>query len=384
MKYSVPVELESVLAAATREYNASGTFFLSREYLTALHAKTNAFPRSLEQVIWGAEEIARDSDAACYALFLCRAMEHRELFMTAIKEIVLPDGDFPFLAILAFAPYIDQLYDRLKAKDLPADIIDATVGQFEECMFLYEERCGRLGMNMRYFDHMQRYLDFKILNIGRLRFELHVLKDACMVESRKTGKQILFPVSGEMNAHGLLADTPPIDKHANSFSAFFRETEDSFIGTPVNKSGRCEREPITLDKREYFLRLPLYSNCLSVHIPARGALTREACEASYKRAMEIFPALYPDTKFLAFRCHSWMMSPELQEILRPGSNLLEFQEPYLKYPCKTRGEDIFNFVFKTTPCELSTLPEDTSLQRALKERYLAGGYLYEYNGIFTV
>ena len=45
---------------------------------------------------------------------------------------------------------------------------------------------------------------------------------------------------------------------------------------------------------------------------------------------------------------------------------------------------MLTFVFKMTPESYSDLPEDTSLQRELKKIYLSGGYLYEYNGIFTV
>ena len=123
---------------------------------------------------------------------------------------------------------------------------------------------------------------------------------------------------------------------------------------------------------------------LAVHIPAKGALTRESCEESYAKAIEIFKKHYPERDFKAFRCHSWMMAPELADILKPGSNLLEFQRPYKKYPSHTKGEDVLNFVFKMKFTSYEDLPEDTSLQRALKKIYLSGGYLYEYCGIFTI
>ena len=79
-----------------------------------------------------------------------------------------------------------------------------------------------------------------------------------------------------------------------------------------------------------------------------------------------------------------MMAPELEEILKPGSNLLEFQKPYTKYPCRTKGEDVLNFVFKMKFTSYNNLPEDTSLQRELKKIYLSGEYLYEYNGLFSI
>jgi hypothetical protein len=76
-----------------------------------------------------------------------------------------------------------------------------------------------------------------------------------------------------------------------------------------------------------------------------------------------------------------MLAPELAEFLRPTSNLLGFQRDYLPYPVPSEGEDVFVFVFGTHPRDLSTLPEDTSLRRALKQLYLDGGYLYEYCGV---
>ena len=384
MMNSVPYDFEALHRTVLEEYRTNGVFFLQESYIRALHEKTNAFPRIIEPLLAGAKQVAQDEDAAIYALFLCRAMEDRTLFLKNLPSIEIPIEKHPFLSLLSMLPYIDRLHEYLLEKKLPCDVVEATVGQYEECCFLQQERSGSLGMSKRYFDHMQRYVDCSILNIGRLRFELHTLKDACLLESKKTGKQILFLYSGEINSVGLYADTPPVLEVDDGFTAFFKETEQSYIGTPVDENGRCQRDAVTLDKEEYFIRLPLGATCLSVHIPAKGALTHEACEESYARAKALFSSLHPHLTVQAFRCHSWMMAPELKKILRPNSNLLDFQAPYLKYPCKTKGEDVYNFVFKTTPVDPATLPEDSSLQRALKEIYLSGGYLYEYNGIFTV
>ena len=385
MHLSIPHELEPLMPGVLAEYREQGVFFLDPAYLSKVNQKTNAFPNLFGELLRGAEQVAKDEAAAQYALLLYRAMQKREQLLAILPSIEIPHEDYPTLALLAFIPYVEELYDRLLEKKLPLDIVSATVRQFEACMYLQQERSGHFGMSKRYFDHMQRYVDFRILNVGRLRFETHELKDACIVESRKTGEQILFSVGGEMNEEGLCADTPPIHQNSNGFTAFFKETEQSYIGTPIKADGKCQKEPITLDKNEFFMKVPLHSACLAVHIPAKGALTEEACRQSYERALEIFSKLYPSTPIRAFRCHSWMMSPQLKEILKEDSNLLRFQAPFHKYPCKTKGEDVFNFVFKMLPPKhYDHLPEETSLQRALKQIYLNGGYLYEYNGIFTV
>ena len=91
----------------------------------------------------------------------------------------------------------------------------------------------------------------------------------------------------------------------------------------------------------------------------------------------MFERHFPEINAKGFHCRSWTMSPELCEVVKPGSNLLTFQSAYLRYPVPTKGEDVLNFVFQLRFTCYADLPEDTSLQRALKKRYLAGGYLYE-------
>jgi len=384
MKYCIPMELKSIWKKTQQEYQEKGVFFLQREYLFKMNEKTNAFLNTFEEIAAGASDIAKDENAAQYALFLYDAMQDRKLFLSCLPFIEIPEQEFPLLALLSMLPYIECMYDHIVKKEVPMDVVSATIGHFERILFDHAERYGCLGMGKRQFNFMQRYLDFKILDIGRLFFEIRQSTDACMIENKTTGEQILFPVSGEMNKNGLYMDTPPLDPQDKGFSAFFQETENSYIGTPVGNDGRCQRNVVAFHKSEYFLRVPFNSPCISVHIPAQGALTKEACEESYARAKTIFSKFYPELAIKAFRCHSWMMAPELKEILRPGSHILDFQAPYLKCPSRSKGRDVLYFVFKTETSEYRDLPEDTSLQRALKQRYLSGEYLYEYIGIFAI
>lgn len=381
---SFPDDFETVRLNVEKEYNECGVFFLNEDYIRALNSKTSAFALTEPELICAARTLSENAEAAKYTLFVCRAMEDRELLSKHLKYFEFPDREFPFLAILAFLPSIEKIHSNLCNLGLPDEVVLDTLRQFEDCMFLYEERFGCLGLNKRYFDHLQRYVDGKILNIGRLRFELYKNKDVYLLESRKTGKQILFVDGERMNSDGLYADTPPIKENCTGFDAFLRENETSYIGTPIGDDGKCKNFPIELDKSEYFMRVGKGDDIIAVHIPAKGALTREACEKSYDQAKEIFKSIYPECDFKAFRCHSWMMAPELRDILKPGSNLLEFQSPYKKYPSHTKGEDVLNFVFKMKFTSYNDLPEDTSLQRALKKIYLSGGYLYEYSGLFTI
>ncbi len=371
-------ELAPLIAAVEAEYSTQGVFFLEADFLTRLQAKCNAFPRSLPLLLREAQTVLRDREAARYALFVCRAMEQRALFLRHLPAIDFPP-EYPLMGLLCFAPAIEKIWEEVTAKGLPADVVEQSVQQFEVCVFLQEERTGLLGMGKRYFDHMQGYVDGKMLNVGRLRFERSENREVYLLQSKKDGKRVLFLANGAMNGAGLYADTPPLT--GTAFAAYFTETEVTFVGTPVDATGRVQAMPVTLPKDEYEVVLAPGDAVLGVHIPAWGAFNREVCAESYARAQEIFARLYPETRYKAFRCHSWMLAPELAGILKPGSNLLAFQEPYLCYPAHSKGEDVFVFVFGKRPDDLHDLPEDTSLRRALKARYLAGGYLYEYCGV---
>ena len=77
------------------------------------------------------------------------------------------------------------------------------------------------------------------------------------------------------------------------------------------------------------------------------------------------------------------MSRDLREVLGQNSNILNFQKKYIMYPCLSYGKGVFQFLFPKTgfPENFNELEEKTSLQRAVKELSLRGGYILEYNGL---
>ncbi len=82
-----------------------------------------------------------------------------------------------------------------------------------------------------------------------------------------------------------------------------------------------------------------------------------------------------------------MLDAKLREFPHESSNVLAFQKKYTLYAGETEGIDVFNFVFKmqyTKELDYKSIPEDTSLQRALKKLYLDGKYIYEYEGVFIL
>ena len=113
---------------------------------------------------------------------------------------------------------------------------------------------------------------------------------------------------------------------------------------------------------------------IDVHIPGGAPLTPALCAASYAEAAAFFRGRY-GMEHILFGCHSWLLSPELRTILPENSNILAFARDYTILQTRmdpTSSAVSFIFHVPGGPADLETLPEETSLQKALKT-HLQGG-----------
>ena len=118
-----------------------------------------------------------------------------------------------------------------------------------------------------------------------------------------------------------------------------------------------------------------------VHIPRGADLTDEKITESFKLALEKARKYYPEFSAKAVCCSSWMLDPSLEEILGEKSKITGFVRRFVKYPMKSNEKSIFGFVFPKIFSSYASLPEDTTLRRKLKERYLRGEYIHTFSGV---
>ena len=118
-------------------------------------------------------------------------------------------------------------------------------------------------------------------------------------------------------------------------------------------------------------------SALSLHIPDSGSLTPEAVSASLDQARAFFPRHFPDERYTAFSCGSWLLDPQLREYLPESSNIIRFQrrfelEPHEEQEGLNADVEVLRFVFRTLTTPLDELPQRTVLQRAVVEHLRAG------------
>jgi len=122
---------------------------------------------------------------------------------------------------------------------------------------------------------------------------------------------------------------------------------------------------------------------LNVHIPAGGRLPHDEILDAYKQAATLFMKLTPEITYKGFICESWMLSPQLKEILDANSNLIKFLNDYEIYH-KDDDDSFYTYVYINKPSNLQDLPEDTTLQSAIKQYLLSGGKIESGRGFIPM
>lgn len=105
---------------------------------------------------------------------------------------------------------------------------------------------------------------------------------------------------------------------------------------------------------------------LNLHIPQGGALTLSECRKSIGRAARFFPDFHEIT------CHSWLLNPNMQAILGPDSNIVQFQSLFEIYELDEDSRQAEERVFPRLEDDPGCYPESTALQRGLKKYLMEG------------
>lgn len=114
---------------------------------------------------------------------------------------------------------------------------------------------------------------------------------------------------------------------------------------------------------------------LGIHIPEGSPLTLEACAESLRDAAAFFAAHFPVRTRRIATCTSWLLDDQLAQYLPPDSNIVQFQGLFSLVPgWLERDQDIFTFVFRDTPSNLDSVPQRTTLERAVVDHMRNGGH----------
>jgi len=115
---------------------------------------------------------------------------------------------------------------------------------------------------------------------------------------------------------------------------------------------------------------------LNVHIPEGEPLDTRLAEESFARAGTFFRGIAP-----VYMCHSWLLYPELVNIVSPDSNIAKFQRFFHIYDMNPDSREAEQRIFIRTSDDPSAYEARTTLQRSAKTYLESGRKLGSGSGI---
>lgn len=382
----IPSDFEEIYGQIKNSYKEHAANILSVSFITEVLDSCNILVAYREPVLEAAKKI-RENEAMVLLVCLLEQWVLRNDSLP-IEEYTAPIGEgvaYDFLHLFAALPRIPENLAYLKARKVPWDVIASTMAEYDYCVELCLAGCGRPAFNFGRLNWMNRLIHNRLIRIERFKYDLPgTYLNGVRVYRSNAGELCILADRLVVHESGRLLGSVGHTNPDGSFAAEITETEDKVIGHRVT-DGMVESGLTELSKTEWNLCLSDQDPVLRIHIPSDGNFDRDTLQKSYARAREVMAVCYPDLKYKAFFCSSWLMSGDLQKLLKPTSNILGFQKDFIKVPFQSSGSMVFSFVFSLgakIPADISVLPEHTSLQREIKKLYLNGGYIHEGAGFF--
>lgn len=126
----------------------------------------------------------------------------------------------------------------------------------------------------------------------------------------------------------------------------------------------------------------LGEKCIAVHIPQGEKLDSDACARSFASANAFFAKYYPSYKYRCYNVITWLLNPELEQVLGNDSNIVKFAKTFTllgRIPDSDMNE---RRVFGYKKDRANYSPKN-ALQRYTLEKIDKGKALFSYNGFVS-
>ena len=305
--------------------------------------------------------------------------------VTEARQVPVPKADgtqiTALLPLYILLPQIPLGIEEYRKKGFTEDEIADLVKAYAGGIRTVESQTGTAGINWLYYYWLTLYTKAAIFNTCGLQFELRYVPDAVIcLKNKIDGQILLLATRGTFHRSGIqVLGSAGYKDETRAFSADFAEDEEYYCGHAIVDS-MVDPERKDYPKSAWKCILRPGDQCLSLHIPRGADISAANMTKALKSAREIVKQRYPEHTGLYLFGSSWILDPKLREILGENSKIGQLVGMFHKYPQKSGGDGVFGYVFPKKYESIETLPEDTSLQRKLKEVYLSGGYIYDYAG----
>lgn len=364
-----------------------GTKLTDPAFYRDIHARYHTLPQFLDVICEAAEAIGKRENLARLLALVGAANADREHaasdiagYSTPVSPAGQPDLAVDMLTALATISMTPYTFEMMKARGIPEEQIRHELLALEGGINDYKVRHdGAPGYHLMGWNQLK--IDGKLFYVGRLEIEMTTFRTQSIVFENSEGDTVALANGETYHRDGAVLGSFGYTDEDGSFTTAVTETEDAYIGHPYDSVGYCSQDEVTLPKSEWRVRLQYDDPVISLHIPkAGGSFSPEVLDATFAEIRAFMKRHFPDFDYRALVCGSWLLDPQLEELLGEESNIVKFGKRFSLITKKTDGKYTLYFAFGRAldgPIDYTTLPEDTRLQRAIKAHYLAGKVVEE-------
>lgn len=372
---------------ACSDFEKNGCELLNPEYYDELHRKYGMLSEFLDVYKLCAREISKNKELSLYLHLWKRAMQDRDRIMDDVYSYSLPsvpEGLDPIavnlLLGLAICSGADYCYNKLVSLNIPGHMIYEIMKKPEAGTKRYFDRNnGKYGYSL--FSWYQLAIDAKLYDVNRFQIEINSPFGFNVKVYKNTKGECITLADGlDVHSSGHILGTLFFEDEKNSWHASVTKEEGYICGYTFGEDALVKKELIRLPEDEWTLALSKDDPVIILHIPAQGKFTPEIVDESLKDIKKFIKEYFPDYKYKALATSSWFFDPQNEQLLPPESNILKFARRFNRFTVKDWGKSAFSFVYQTDNPVIEKLPENTSLQRAMKKHFLQGKTIYNVGG----
>ena len=280
------------------------------------------------------------------------------------------------------ASLMPSAIESYKARGFSQEEIHATLDSvMEKRIKVAEENNQKSGVDASAFFWLIFYAKSLVFYNGLFNITPKIFDDkAVILKNKNTGEIMPFICETTLHKNGGLLGSAGFVDEEGKFEPDFIECDEYFEGYKIEKA-LVTHERVRCYKDEWEKIAYRGSGIAGIHIPRGASIAPNEVEEKLRLALHMTKKHYPEFNATAVYCASWMLDPKLEELLGAESKLVRFMKKFISFPRLDYGGAIFEFVFKNRPLDYNDLPENTSLQRKMKQLYLDGGYIYAPGGV---
>ena len=388
-----PARWNEIFDTVMGDFDKNGCPLADPAHYDELQRTYGIFDKHLTVYKQAAAAVAEREDLSRFLALLAAMVADREHCKADLQELSFPytPDDAPDIAVnmltgLALCAALPYTAELVKQRCLPPEIAHYILNIPEAGVDFYRVRHGGVdGFNL--IGWFQLAVEAHLFRIGRLEIEICAkFRGRARVFENSKGERVALADGLDLHRSGFALGSKHYEDEAGSWRAEIDENDTRWAGNPFDERGYVKQETVELPKSEWRLILAPDDPVVSLHIPGDNTpFTPAVVDATIAETRAVLAKHFPDFKYKAFACSSWLLDPQLVDLLGEEANISKFCRRFTPLTRKSAGNDVFSFIFHcpdTANVDVAALPENTRLERALKAHYLDDKAIYEMYGYF--